>query len=111
MDVAPPITPDRGASPPQPAAPILAAPSSDATREAGVDQRQAAPKPRTVVRDVSEALREEDHDLFRHRKLDPFSEALLRDEDRGRFGERPAESMDFDTFCATISCKYGAALP
>jgi hypothetical protein len=66
-----------------------------------VDQRQSAP----VVRDVSEAVL---RDLFRHRRgLDPFSEALLHDEDRDRVGQWPAASMDFDLFCATISCMYG----
>jgi hypothetical protein len=120
--VAQAIALDRGASPPQPVAPTLAAPSPDANGvshcanessqpakdampEAGVDRHQAAPKPRTVVRD--EAVM---RDHFRHRsELDLFRQALFGDDDQRPVAVESAKSTEFnfDTFCATISAMYG----
>ena len=58
-----------------------------------------------MVRNVREAAL---RDHFRHRsKLDSFHQVLFADEDSDRVSQQPAESMDFDTFCATISAMYG----
>jgi hypothetical protein len=103
---APSITLDRGASP---VAPIPAAPWSGASgvshraKESSQPARDAAaPKPRTVVRDAGEM-----RDLFRHRRgLDPFSEALSHDEDRGPRAAT-ADRIDLHEFVGRIGCLYG----
>jgi hypothetical protein len=65
-----------------------------------VHQHQVAPRPRTVSQAL---LSKEDFDrLFGHLELEVGAGEI------DRCGQRPAESdFDFETFCATISCKYG----
>jgi hypothetical protein len=88
-------------------------PRADVAQHLDVPARehQVAPKPRPVVRDVSEAVL---RILFRHRrKLDPFSEALFGDDGHDQVGEdrsSPAattDRIDLHEFVGRIGCLYG----